>query len=236
MIYLSASSIKDFLSCERKYWYRRFASDRAETSEAATRGTAVHKAIEKYWNNSSKGYRYLHALPNDIDTVKATQALDTFYNRFQHLLNKNDLIENKFQINYSKGVRIIGVFDRVSENGVIYDWKTNKRLPKDLDNDPQFILYHHAYSVLNQRFPASIYFASLTYGRLVKFKYNNIKRDILLHQIIPDMLEHIKEKKFNPTGLYGYTTCNYCFYKEHCHSTLGLEEQDGLDHKEFNFR
>lgn len=237
MIYLSASSIKDFISCERKYWYRRFASDVAESTEAASRGTAVHKTIEKYWNDPDSGFEFINSFSKrEFDLVKAQRNLDSFYTNFRNLLDKDDLIEDKFKIDFSKGVKIIGVFDRVLSTGVIFDWKTNRSLPKNLENDPQFIIYYHAYTKLYGKPPSAVYFASLTAGRLVRFKYNSELFSILYNEIIPDMLKNIKEKKFNPTGLYRYTTCNFCFYRNHCHQTLGVEKRNELDSKKFNFR
>lgn len=235
MIYLSASSIKDFLSCERKYWYRRFASDKRATSVYADTGTVVHEAIEKHWNNKASGYALLNRTNYEIDYKKAKDSLDVFYLKFANTLDKKDLIEENFTIPYEKGVKIRGTFDRVTPNGIIYDWKTNKRLPIDLSTDPQFILYHHAYSLVYKRPPAAVYFASLVFGRLIKFKYDLAKKNILLQEIIPDMLEHIREDKFNPTGIYRFATCNNCFFKEHCHQYYGLEKSDELDSTEFNF-
>jgi RecB family exonuclease len=236
MIYLSASSIKDFISCERKYWYRRFASDKRATSVAADTGTVVHKIIEKDWNNKKRGLAKLEKFPDDYDYIKALHSLENFYKKFQHLLNKNDLIEKKFNVKYARGVKLVGMMDRVTSNGIIYDWKTNKRLPLDLSNDPQFIIYHYAYSKLHKRPPSGVYFASLSHGRLIKFKYNKVKEDILLNEIIPDMLENIKKENFNPTGLYRFSTCRNCFFKEHCHQWLGLEDNNELDRTQFNFR
>lgn len=235
MIYLSASSIKDFLSCERKYWYRRFHSDQRATSIEADTGTAVHDVIETYWNNSVSGMSRITYYP-EIDTVKASQALEIFYEKFVSLLSSKDKIEKKFSIEWTPNVKFVGTMDRITPNGIIYDWKTNKRLPVDLSSDPQFILYNYAYRVMNGRPPASVYFASLTYGRLIKFKYNKTKEDILLDEIIPDMLEHIGRNKFNPTGLYRFTTCRHCFFKEHCHQALDVEDRHELDSTKFNFR
>ena len=236
MIYLSASSIKDFLSCERKYWYRRFYSDQRATSIEADTGTAVHKIIEKYWNDSAQGQLVLSNYSGEFDYIKASQSLEIFYNKFAPHLGKDDFIEKKFNINYRRGVKLVGTMDRITTTGIIYDWKTNKKLPVDLSSDPQFILYNYVYRVMNGRPPASVYFASLIYGRLIKFKYNKTKEDILLQEIIPDMLEHIKKKKFNPTGLYRFTTCRYCFFKEHCQQALGVEDKHELDSTKFNFR
>jgi hypothetical protein len=204
---------------------------------AADTGTAVHEVIEKNWDDDVKGNRRLGRLSKgNIDHAKAAKDLRTFYKFFAPRLSKDDLIEKKFTIPYTNGVKIRGMFDRVTSNGVIYDWKTNKRLPVDLSTDPQFILYHYAYSVLNRRPPASVFFASLPYGKLVKFRHNKAKEDILLNEIIPDMLEHIYEDKFNPTGIYRFTTCRNCFFKKHCHRTLGLEEKNELDSTKFDFR
>lgn len=235
MIYLSASSIKDFISCERKYWYRRFASGERVSSIAADTGTVVHKIIEKYWDNRPKGESALASWDGDFDYVRASQALEIFYRKFAPHLSKEDVIEKNFTVKWARGIKLIGMMDRITPTGVIYDWKTNKSLPRDLSNDPQFILYHYAYEKLYKRPPASVYFASLEYGRLIKFKHNKVLEDILVKEIIPDMLQHIKDDNYNPTGLYRYSTCKNCFFKEHCQESLGLEEKHELDNKKFTF-
>ena len=143
MIYLSASSIKDFISCERKYWYRRFASDVAEPTEAIARGSAVHKVIEKYWDDPDKGFEFLNSFSKrEFDLVKAQKAMDSFYANFRNLLGEGELIEHKFKIDFGKGVKLIGVFDRVLPTGVIFDWKTNRSLPYKACK--RFIMGHSA--------------------------------------------------------------------------------------------
>ena len=244
MILLSASSIKDFIACERKYWYRRFASDLAEPSEALIRGKIVHEIIEKYWDDEEAGFLYLSSLvDNTFDSVKAHRHLDSFYNNFRNLCGKDDSIEERFKINYINetnekvnDVKIIGMFDRVLPTGVIFDWKTNRSTPKSLDNDPQFLLYYHAYHTLHNKPPASLYFASLTSSRLVRFNFDPYKLDLLLYEIIPNMLRNIREKIFPPSGIFKYNTCSFCPFKEHCHKYLKLEKPNELDSTEFNFR
>lgn len=243
MILLSASSIKDFISCERKYWYRRFASDKGAKTEETARGLAVHKALEKYSNNKSKALKYVTRYSESvINTEKAEQAVLNFFDKFKEFTTNKDEIEQKFKIPYRpeysivRDVNIIGMFDRVTPEGIIFDWKTNRSLPRNLNNDPQFMLYHHAYTVLHNKPPAAVYFASLTAGRLLKFKFDGQLFNILYTEVIKDMIDTINSKKFNPTGLFRYTTCKFCFFREHCHEQLGLENKDELDSKKFNFR
>jgi len=242
MILLSASSIKDFISCERKYWYRRFASDKGISTEETTRGLVVHKALEKYSNNKSKALKYISQYSaTKIDKEKAELAVLNFFYKFKEFTTPKDEIEHRFKIPYRpansivKDINIIGMFDRVTPEGIIFDWKTNRSLPRNLNSDPQFMLYHHAYEVIHGKPPAAVYFASLTAGRLLKFKFDEQLFNILYTEIIDEMLSRIHSGRLNPTGLFRYTTCKFCFFREHCHEHLGLENKDELDSKKFNF-
>lgn len=240
MIYLSASAIKDFLSCERKYWYRRYASDLSEPSEFLARGNAVHKVIETYWDDPENGLFFLSTadMGSPFDLTRAEMNLKTFYNNFSTMLSEDDLIEHKFKIKYSDNVYLVGKFDRIiTKTGVVIDWKTNRSVPRDISNDPQFILYYYAYTELCNSSPSAVYFASLTNGKLIRFNFEQVKLDILLNQIIPSIISNIENKIFNPTGLYRDRTCTYCPFKEHCHNKyLMLEKHDELDSKKFTFR
>ena len=132
MILLSASAIKDFITCERKYWYRRYASDLAEPSEPLIRGRVVHEVIEKYWDDPESGYFFLVVSGDNqdefnFDLAKAKGHLDSFYTSFSPILQRDDLIEQKFKIKYRDGVYLVGTFDRViPKTGVVIDWKTNR--------------------------------------------------------------------------------------------------------------
>lgn len=238
MILLSASSIKDFLACERKYWYRRYASKLAVPNEYLIRGRVVHEVIEKYWDDSSAGLMYLNTLDDGTFNMdKADLHIKMFYNNFSNLLSENDLIEYKFKVKYDEDVYFIGKFDWIIQGtGVVIDWKTNRSTPKDISKDPQFLLYYYAYTQLFNSPPSSVYFASLTRGKFVKFNFSQRNLDILLGDIIPDMLEHINEDKFQPSGLFKNVTCKFCSFREHCHDKLGLENFNELDSTEFNFR
>ena len=48
---ISASRIKTYRTCPRKFWYKYVKGVRPDTTEAMRRGSEIHKDAEKYYEN-----------------------------------------------------------------------------------------------------------------------------------------------------------------------------------------
>lgn len=225
MIYLSASSIKDFIACEMKYDFRRLKFEESAKTEPLVIGSLVHEAIEKHWDNHDRAEQYVK---NQFKLYNLTSkgkskvliCLDNFFFNFSHLLSKEDEIEKFFKIKYSKDVIITGKIDRIISGHFVFDWKTTTKPPRDISNDAQFILYYNAYKELYKVFPSSVFYASLTTGKLIKYEENKLFTDKLYNEVIPKMIKTIRENSFVHTGLFGYNICNNCVFKDYCYAHL----------------
>lgn len=166
---LSASKLKTFESCARKYYYQYIERLLTERHPAAALGSAVHKTIEVVYDQR-------------VDPVI------TFLNEFDRELAKNNLVldlDNQAQRRYKNdGVKMVGDYDYSARvpiekelefllpfpnaahpmcmiHGYIdqaYEWgfvdlKTNGRKPKQdiLNNDLQFIIYDWAFNEIYNR-------------------------------------------------------------------------------------
>ena len=229
MIRLSASAIKDFLSCSKKYYYRRYFKSLAEPTSPLIRGTIVHATLEKYWDNKKQALDYArkscldyNLTASDGDTVLAN--IGRYFESFHWLLDKNDKVEQFFEFPYAKGVKLVGKYDRITVANSLIDWKTSKEKPKELalSQDPQFILYEWVYKQMYGNRPSATYLASLTHQVIVPYRVNLIAETILIDEVIPSILEQIRAKLFTPDGYFSYrqSPCWNCTYKEACHNEL----------------
>lgn len=218
-IYISASMIDDFISCNKMVYYRINKSEVALQSRSMVVGEVVHSAIETFWNDEGKAIDFSikqinERLPNDNQSVaKAVKCTENFFSNFRIHLSDDDEIEKKFRIQYDKDVYIVGRMDRVSRQSV-FDWKTSERPKLDVSKDVQFIIYDWAYKQLYNK-TASVYYASLSTGNLVRYSKNDIAHKVLFEDIIPQLITAIKAKDFTPNGVFR-RACFNCQYSESC--------------------
>ena len=229
-IYISQSLIEDFLSCNRKAYYRINKPELSLPVREMVIGDVVHKAIEDFWNDRESALDYSDAqlksrLPDDKSALLTAEAtLTTYFDKFSELLSPNDLVEQKFKVPHPKypDVSIVGKMDRIS-NKAIFDWKTTKRPPTDISKSPQFILYHWAYTQLYKENPTAVYYASLTEGSLIMYKRDLQAEQSLIYDIIPDIVTAIKQENFIQNGIFR-KACFRCSYVKDC-----IEEKNVLD-------
>jgi hypothetical protein len=160
LITLSASKLKTFNACERKFYYEYV--DRQETVKhpAAALGTAVHKTIERVYREQidpvptfvDEFGKELLANNLNIDDVKPQLARDgiKMISQYNFLRRVPDEMELEFTLPFPNAAHplcnIRGFMDQLYEWGFV-DLKTNtfKPLNSVLDNDIQFILYDWAF-------------------------------------------------------------------------------------------
>lgn len=217
--HLSASSIKDFLVCPARWYYRINYPEQATKTKEMVLGTIVHDTIEKYWDNQEEGIIYAtqRASEVDVNNKKLFHCLNSFYNHFIEYVGKEDKIEMEFSVKFSKDVDIVGRIDRIS-NGLVFDWKTTEKPPENIDNDVQFIIYYESYKKIFGCYPVGIYYVSLTDDKFLSYQPDQNLIDELYKGIIPYIIKTIKRNDFPKSGLYDKYSCNYCSYKRVCRS------------------
>lgn len=230
-IYLSASSISDFIKCPQKVLYRRTKQVEQVPSREMVLGNIAHAAIEKGWSDRNRAIEVVNywvkneSLPRK-DRDDLLFYVDIFFLNFKHLLSDKDTIEYNFKLQLYDDVFIVGKMDRIS-NGNIFDWKTGK-VPTRVSNDVQCIIYDYSYEKLFGKQANSICLASLSSGELVPYTRNDFYVKEIFDNIIPRMIKTIKNESYERLGMFNHS-CFRCPYKIGCLSGIKGEYDNVLD-------
>ncbi len=236
MINISMSLLNDYMKCPRMAEYRildSLAEKRvAIPSDEMMWGTVAHYVIEKYWDNRDKALGSISdamAMTNVTTGEKyITECVENFFKMFpKNFFSKDDEIEKLFKVKTKyKDVFYVGKFDRIHD-GTVYDWKTGKNPPENLNYSPQFIFYHLCYKKLYKKFPASVVYVGLKPMQL--YYYTPLKEviDEFENVLIPSVISAIKRGDFPASGLFGYHVCEgprtRCVFKDTCWNDIGIK-------------
>lgn len=226
---ISASMIKDILSCSMKGYYRMFKPEVTEQTVPLQIGSIVHSIIETKWMNYNQAILEAGNKCIGLDDEiyqKVCGYLTVFFENFTYLLSYDDIVEKNFSIDIGSGINLVGKIDRLNpDTGILLDWKTTNRVPSHIDNDIQFIIYNYAYRKIYKKQPALVALAALKSGKLIKFNHNEFYEDTLFNDIIPYVIDIMKNKKFAREGMFHHelarmssesNLCKYCQYKSNC--------------------
>lgn len=236
---LSATSIKDYLACPQRFWYRVKNSKSAKVNKHIIFGRIVHEAIEKItddqkslseanefawseWNNIAEN---TFARGATRPPKSFSRMLGNYYYEIRPKLPKKqpNYTEQFFDLPYKsfKDVRIIGKIDKIAGLHV-YDWKTGATTPTKYQlHDIQFYLYEWAYKQMYGRAP-KVFYGHLNDAKLIEIPFI----DELRHNLF-SLIEKIIEDANKPSVRVPGYQCNNCFFRELCFSELevgiGLE-------------
>ncbi len=232
-VYLSASSISDFIACPQKVLWRITKPFPEIKSPAMVKGTIAHYALEKGWKDRERALTIVRQECKKEELMTRKELLDLefmmdiFFLNFRGLVGDNDLIEYRFKIPLHDDVFIVGKIDRISDGNLI-DWKTAGKLPSRLSNDVQCIIYDWAYKKLFDREAKSICIASLAKGDLIPYVKDDFYTKEIFNNIIPRMIRTVKNQTYERLGMFNHS-CFMCPYKIGC-----LERTEHvLDNPEF---
>lgn len=219
-IYVSASSIGDYLLCPRRVHYRINKPEAGRPDRYMLMGTIAHKVVELGWKSPSSALDVLDKEASSVgltdkELAKQKFYINVFFTQFKSMLGEDDEIEKKFKLNLWDDVYLVGKIDRISNNNV-FDWKTSSTVPKSLSNMAQFIVYKYAYTELYGTQPASVVLASLSSGSMVHYVPNLQLEDEMFSSLIPEMVKNIRNGNLPRFfGLFG-NRCVRCSYKLDC--------------------
>lgn len=225
-VYISASSIKDMLSCSMKGHHRRFNKDKAVLSIPIIKGTIVHDSLEKHSKSLENAIEFAknqaewyNIVEKDWKHIKS--SIKGYFSYFSGIVGEDVEIEKRFKFQYSDDVFIVGKWDLISVGNIVYDWKTTKRPPISIDNDPQFIIYHQAYKETYGVYPSAVFYAALVTGKLIKFNPHKAYINLLFDEIIPKIVDDVKNNNFVHDGIMKWEyPCKNCMYQKFCFSEL----------------
>jgi hypothetical protein len=217
-LYLSASSISDFISCPKKVLYRITKPFPEVPTKEMILGIVAHKAIEDGWKSKETAYDIIEREVRDrkltrTDITNLQFCIDMFFLNFRGLLENDDRIEHSWKIPLYDDVFIVGRMDRISK-GNVFDWKTGNP-PKKLDSSVQCMIYDYAYTKLFMKPPSSICLASLSDGSLTPYRRDELCVKELFEKIIPRMIKTVRESSYERLGIFNHG-CLRCPYKQGC--------------------
>jgi CRISPR/Cas system-associated exonuclease Cas4 (RecB family) len=237
-INLSASSIKDFLVCSKRYYYRINSIGNSVPNDGMAVGSTVHYAIETCWNkNYSVAMRsalsYMQknniSFTDNFYSNKISVSLKNFFANYKFLLTKNDETEKKFKIDFSNNVCFVGRIDRIIKssdgNNMLVDWKTSQRDPFTIDIDPQFLLYKYAYEILYGRKPARVLYINVYTNRMLSLTNDADNYKKLFSVTVPEIISRIKSNNYALEGLKKRNACKYCQFREQCMADRGVKRK-----------
>jgi CRISPR/Cas system-associated exonuclease Cas4 (RecB family) len=240
-IRLSATSIKDYLECPKRFWYRTYKKEQARVSKHVTFGSIVHEALEQFdntkdaiaWSNDQWAERMSGDFVDLVDLPKPPKSFNKmFKNYYEKILPELPVEEPQhtelfFEERWDawdgdEDVLIIGKIDKIAGLNV-YDWKTGSRSPSKYTlQDFQFYLYDWAYTRMFGRTP-NVYYGYLNGGDVIPIEMNDyLRQDV--PNIINRVLNDLKAENYH--RVTGYQ-CGNCFYKDFCYGEMevgvGLE-------------
>lgn len=155
---LSASKLKVYQSCPKKYWYDYIKKyPKGPRHQSALLGSCFHTAVQRH----HEGTWEIHSVFNtEYDKLIAEEGMTkdlmlwsdgldmcTIYK--SNVTRTPEISEREFFLDYPKDTpryTLHGYIDQLYDWGVV-DLKTNKKRPtqKELDEDLQFIVYAWAF-------------------------------------------------------------------------------------------
>lgn len=229
---LSASKLKVFSSCNRKFYYEYVEKQETKKHPAACLGSAVHRTIERVYKEnvdpaetfSTEFAHELVVLDTDVDTAKLEKAGLKMVTQYEYTKRVPNDMEVGFLLPFPNQAhplcQIRGYIDQVYEDFGFVDLKTNtyKPLLGVLDHDPQFIIYNWAFSEIYGYAPTNTVWNHL---RTKEDLYANVSGTDKLDEVTR-LVERILDNQL--TGVWDRSvgqTCSWCSFRREC---LGTEQ------------
>jgi ATP-dependent helicase/nuclease subunit B len=230
----SATSLKTYLQCKRKYYLHYILQLKEHNYELKPAsyevGQILHNILEKVYTNNNITYeniqneitKYQNKNPYlNLELEIWKRKLEKFVKTEEHRLKNSKIqiyaLEMPFKIQY-KGITIKGVIDRIDKLSdktySILDYKTSSNLKidtsKNIDKTTDFQLEFYA---LARR--------DLNLSEVAYYDLNDgsIKVEVLLDEkikILDNIFKSLETKKVNFLKCEDKTICRYCTYKIIC--------------------
>ncbi|WP_228286252.1 PD-(D/E)XK nuclease family protein [Arcobacter vandammei] len=232
----SASSLKKFLDCRRKYYLENILKIKNHkislVPENFELGSIIHKILEELIKSGNKDKKYLDELFIKYGKTNPFLVLDleVYREKLYDFLDfekkrvnvKNIDLEKNFNT-FFNGIAINGVIDRVDLNDSIYeliDYKTSKNLSIDTEktyeksHDFQLEFYYIGAKELYKADEIRAYYFSL-YDTLLKEEIMLEKKLELLSSVF-DELKELSKEKISFSKCENRAICEFCNYKIIC--------------------
>jgi RecB family exonuclease len=232
----SKSSLKTFLECKKKYYYRYIKNIKQKSSEEENEGSLLHRIFEKVFKDKAFFQSHEELFKKISEVLEETLA-NTPFGMYQKLLYSKMLqgfIEKQI-LHFKAGWKIIGVekeiigeisglkfggiADRIDQDGtgtLIIDYKTgksNKENSKNIETlkDFQANIYKE---LLGQKYKnVQFKFVKVFDGGVFEEVKNFEEKDKLFFEIIDELK---RTKSFVNSKCEDLKTCEYCEFALMC--------------------
>lgn len=239
----SASSLKTFLDCKRKFYLQYILKIKEHYTslkpKAFELGDIVHKILERYYtvDNTSLelDFRKIENLFNEYRSENPLLALDLeiwkkklydFYLYDSKRLEHSRILglEKRFDINF-EGINLKGIVDRIDFNNQtnryeVIDYKTSSTLKVDtLKNydksiDFQLEFYYLAVNELYKTDTIDTFYYDLNSTKLIEEIALDKKLELLSEKL--NDLKELSKNDINFEKTQQKSSCNFCIYKTIC--------------------
>ena len=237
----SATSLKVFLQCKRKFYLQYILKikdhDISLKPKGFELGDIVHTILEKYYKLSDDAdeltYEKIEALFNEYQTNNAFLILDLelwkrklyeFYLADKERLKYRRIVdlEKPFEIEFD-GLRLKGVIDRIDSYNDTYeviDYKTSSALKVDTlknyekSSDFQLEFYYLAMSDLYKTDKVNTYYYDLANNKLIEEIALDKKLELLVEKF--NEIKELSQSEISFSKCEEKTTCLFCPYTIIC--------------------
>lgn len=231
---LSASKLKTFVGCGRRYKYQYIERVPVLKHPAAALGTAIHNTIDAVYKEKRDPIKFfVDAFDEEIRNANILLNYDEYQKYREDGIKMvgdypyNDWMpiatEVEFRLPFPDKHRplceIHGFIDQTHEWGFA-DLKSNKQRPKqeELDNDLQFIIYQWAYEQLRGKPAEKCVWYHLRTQQAINADVIG-KNDVALN-VIRELLQVRRDNTFTKNRTF---FCRWCPFRDPCYAEDDVE-------------
>ncbi|XOB62646.1 PD-(D/E)XK nuclease family protein [Campylobacterota bacterium DY0563] len=231
----SASSLKEFLECKRKFYLNHILKikehDISLKPKGYELGNIVHNTLEEYYKQNNHTYDVLIDIfnKNRSDNSFLNLDLEIWKKRLIDFVEKEKKrldtginivsLEESFLLEYN-GIKLRGTIDRIdkyNDTYLVIDYKTSSNLKVDSKRgyekatDFQLEFYYIAVNNLYKTDKVNTYYYDLYEMQL--------KEELVLDEkleLLTNIFSNFKTQKVNFDKCENLQTCQYCIYKTTC--------------------
>jgi len=186
---LSASQLKLYRQCRQQYYDKYINRDESMPDLQDTSGllgTGIHRAIELYYKSGKSPLgTFVHTVRNTLNDWQDNGVSVNYYYSYADIIEQGTEIlkgfnfdqfkplhnEMSFNLPFYDICKVRGFMDLITEDDIIVDFKSARRRPKDLQKDPQFMLYAWSFFQMFGRWPKSVVWYHLRTHEQIEFKF-----------------------------------------------------------------
>lgn len=183
MIVISTSKIKTYKACKRAYYFRYVEElETTDKIEPLEKGKSYHAMLEELYKNGD--------FEIDFENPKVS-AMATAYKKYIYPNFKCHRPEQRFEYQVTKGIRLVGIYDGIADDGGLVEHKTTS---SDVDEDYEYNLNFDE-QTLNYMLSANVNFVYYTVCKKPTIRLKQNETNEQFYQRCVEWFEEDTDKK-----------------------------------------